>query len=45
MVGEAHMYFKGIKGRWMVNGIAVVVLVVAVSIIAFSYFNAKYISV
>ncbi|MEA4895003.1 MAG: HAMP domain-containing sensor histidine kinase [Oscillospiraceae bacterium] len=30
------MNFKGIKGRWMVNGIAGVLLVVFVSIIAFS---------
>ncbi|PKM72504.1 MAG: sensor histidine kinase [Firmicutes bacterium HGW-Firmicutes-16] len=30
------MSFKGIKGRWMVNGIAGVLLVVFVSIIAFS---------
>ena len=33
---KRDMYFKGIKGRWMANGIAGVVLVVAVSIIAFS---------
>ncbi len=31
------MYFKSIKGRWMANGIAVVLLVVAVSIGAFSF--------
>lgn len=30
------MNFKGIKGRWMINGIAGVLLVVFVSIIAFS---------
>ncbi|MDR1131408.1 MAG: HAMP domain-containing histidine kinase [Oscillospiraceae bacterium] len=30
------MNFKGIKGRWMVNGIAVALLLVAVAIIAFS---------
>lgn len=30
------MSFKGIKGRWMINGIAGVLLVVFVSIIAFS---------
>jgi len=30
------MNFKGIKGRWMLNGIAGVLLVVVVSIIAFS---------
>ena len=30
------MSFKGIKGRWMVNGIAGVLLVVVLSIIAFS---------
>lgn len=36
------MYFKGIKGRWMANGIAVVVLVVAASIIAFSFVVYNY---
>lgn len=33
---KRSMNFKGIKGRWMVNGIAGVLLVVVVSIIAFS---------
>ncbi len=33
---KRDMNFKGIKGRWMANGIAGVLLVVAVSIIAFS---------
>jgi two-component system OmpR family sensor kinase len=33
---KRDMSFKGIKGRWMVNGIAGVLLVVFVSIIAFS---------
>jgi len=36
------MYFKGIKGRWMVNGIAGVLLVVAVAIIAFSFAVYNY---
>ena len=33
---KRNMNFKGIKGRWMLNGIAGVLLVVVVSIIAFS---------
>lgn len=36
------MYFKSIKGRWMANGIAVVLLVVAVSIGAFSFAIYNY---
>lgn len=39
---KRNMYFKGIKGRWMANGIAVVVLVVAASIIAFSFVVYNY---
>jgi len=33
---KRNMNFKGIKGRWMLNGIAGVLIVVVVSIIAFS---------
>lgn len=36
------MYFKSIKGRWMANGIAVVLLIVAVSIGAFSFAVYNY---
>ena len=39
---KRKMYFKGIKGRWMANGIAVVVLVVAASIIAFAFVVYNY---
>lgn len=36
------MHFKGIKGRWVANGIAGVVLVVAVAIISFSLAAYNY---
>ncbi|NLT63340.1 MAG: HAMP domain-containing histidine kinase [Clostridiales bacterium] len=36
------MYFKGIKGRWMANGIAFVILIVAVGIAAFSLAAYNY---
>ena len=36
------MNFKGIKGRWMANGIAFVILFVAVAIIAFSLIAFNY---
>jgi len=43
----SRMSFKGIKGRWIVNGIAVVFLIVTVGIIAFSLaiYNYYYSSV
>ncbi|MEG0876227.1 MAG: HAMP domain-containing sensor histidine kinase [Oscillospiraceae bacterium] len=36
------MKFKGIKGRWMANGITVVVLIVAVGILSFSLAMYNY---
>lgn len=36
------MKFKGIKGRWLINSIAAVVLIVAVAILAFSVAMSNY---